>query len=231
MPIVKDIARIERDKLLGIGHSRTPAIMGELMATADLLHHFASAHEMFPQDVLDDMKAKARAAITVAGHKQEEFLNSEDPAQTFCQVIRQLLGTNQAHVRTKSGGIPANPTKYGWLTREKLGEHAQHEARGPKIGWIDTLAGEFYFDPAAVGLIKKHSDGKLMVTPQTLAKRMVEAGLVVRTDSTRQRNTVRMTLENHPHQVMVLSLSEIMGSESEPGPMDGDDAFESEATA
>lgn len=207
----KHLAKEFRDAYIGIGHSRTPSIMGELIATAHILKDYAQANNLFNDAILTEMTVKAERAIVAAGNMQIEYLHDADPSTTFCESIRQMLITSAGHFRTTNGGIPHSPTAYGWQTDNAMHQHETWTAKGAKLGWIDTSSNEMYFDPAAMGIIRKTANGKLAVTPQTLAKRLKEAGVLVRTDTTRERNTVRMTLEGHPRNVLVLDLAQVMG--------------------
>lgn len=207
-----------RDMNLDIGHSRTPPIVGDLTATAMLMAHWMREREYFSDESLNRFTEKAAAAIEEAGKRQKTYLQSADPVLAFCGIIRQLLSMQQAHVKTVNGGIPLNAALLGWTGQEQAGEVTAWKANGPRLGWVDTEKGEFLFDPNSLPLIKKHSNGQLAVTPQTFIKRLRDANMIVRYDASRQRNTVRQTLEGHPHNVVVLLLSSVMEGDEGDGP-------------
>jgi len=199
-----------RDQSPGIGHARTPSIIGDLLATSELLSQYCVEQGYFNEEIQKAIKDKARLAVYDAASKQQEYLTSADPVTAFTETIRQLLTTNLVHLKTKNGGIPENPTLYGWTELQGIGEMPTYKSNGPRLGWVDQPTEEILIDPANIVLIKKHSGGKLAITPQTLLKRLKEANVIVRTDPTRERNTVRATLEGHPHNVLALSLSAVM---------------------
>lgn len=210
-PLLEERAKFYRDQNLGMGHSRTPAIIGELIATAELISIYCEQQGFFTQETRDGFTNKARTAIIDSGMRQGEYLHSADPVTALCECIRQLLGSGQAHLRTRNGGIPEDAQQYGWTSLAGLGEMPTFKAGGPRLGWLDTQAGEILLDPNTLPLLKKHSGGKLATTQQTLLKRLKEAGILTRQDAARERNTVRMTLEGHPHSVLALSLESVMG--------------------
>ena len=124
------------------------------------------------------------------------------------------MATQMAHTKTANGGVPEQATQLGWTEQKAIGELSSWRSNGPQLGWVDAEADEFLFDPNVLPFVRKHSNGQLAVTPQTFVKRLKDSGLLVRVDATRSRNTVRMTLEKHPRQVIVLKLSDVLAEES-----------------
>jgi hypothetical protein len=209
----KELARQERDSRLGLGHTRTPSIIGELIATAHLLKEYALMMQYYTEDVLANIFANSVTALEAVAKNQKTYLEEADPVSTFTETISQMLNTGAGHLRTRNGGIPDNAAAFGWTTDGTGDEYSSYKAAGAKLGWVDTRKQELYFDPAVLGLVKKASNGKLAVTEQTLIKRLKESGLITRTDSARDRNTVRMTLEGHPRTILILSLGDIVSAE------------------
>lgn len=196
-----------RDENLGLGHTRTPSIVGDLLATLAILSEYAVDQKFLTQEQVEDIGAKARAALKRTAANQLSFLENADPVSILFETMKNLFQTQQAHAATKNGGIPEDAIQWGWTEQRGAGELSTYKMNGPRLGWIDRQRGEFYLDPATLALIKKHSGGKLAVTTQTLGKRMKEAAMLTRTDDNRQRLTVRVTLDGHPRQVMVVPLS------------------------
>jgi hypothetical protein len=195
-----------RDKHLGVGHTRTPGIIGNLMATAHLLGEFAIETNALDVPTISDIVGKANAAILAAATRQVEHLEAADPVEALTSTIRMLTGSKMAHFKSRTGGTPKNADKYGYTAKETDSDLPTYERNGPPLGWVDASKGELYLDPNMIPLLKKHSGGRLALTPQTLLKRMKESGLITRIDNERQRNTVRMTLEGHVRQVLCLDL-------------------------
>lgn len=207
---IKQAADIYRDQNLGIGHSRTPSILGDLMATAEFVANWCQESKWLSSKQAADFAAKAHEALKASGESQKQYLTTADPIAIFQSVVRQLVQTQKAHFKTKNGGVPTHAELYGWTVTQIHGEEQSYKSNGPCIGWLDAQAGELLLDPNAMPLIKKASEGRLAVTDQTFAKRLKDAQLLVRTDAARQRNTVRVTLEGHPRNVLVLKIEDIM---------------------
>jgi hypothetical protein len=206
---VKFVADKIRDKHLHIGHTRTPSIIGQLLATMNLLTEYAVERKYVTLDAMESLSAKAEIAVLSAANKQKEFLEAADPVEATLDTIRLLLGSQIAHCNTKAGGIPKDAEKYGWTKKEVAGGMPDYARNGPRLGWVDTEKNELLIDPNALTLIKKYSGGKLAITQQTLLKRMKEAGILTRTDDNRQRNTCRLMLEGHVRQALCMEIDTV----------------------
>lgn len=204
-----------RDDYLGVGHPRTPAILGELIATLEYLASYNDQLQAVPAATMHDILTKGKAAILICGEQQKEHLEAADPTDALMDTIRQLLGANMTHVQHRAGGVPEDAERWGWTVSKKPGILPDYKPNGPRLGWIDQDAGEFLLDPQNLVLLKKHSGGKLAITPQTLMKRLVESGKIIRRDSNRGKNTARVTCDGHPRAVIVLSLQEVMNDGQE----------------
>ena len=199
-----------RDKHLGTGHNRTPTTMAELIATAEAMALFGTARKYLSPEEASRMLVKCENAIVAAGLKQVEYLAVADPVAAAMQALAALLGNAACHAKTRNGGIPANPTVWGWTESQVPGNLPTYKSNGPRIGWIDAKNGLFYLDPSAYPILRKNSGGRLQLSAQTFLKRLKDAGKLARVDDARQRNTVRVTLEGHPRNVIALNANEIM---------------------
>jgi len=202
--IVNDI----RDKNITVGHSRTPAMIGRLIATSwDMLEWMEEVGGVTRATMLQYQKAAA-AAILSQGGKQTLFLEESDPCDQFCSTIKHVLGAGLGHLRTVNGGIPIKASEIGWTEERQEGQMPLFRSRGPCIGWIDRDADTVYLDiTIGLAVIKKVGGADMGSTRQTLFKRLKEGGLLARTDDSRQRNTIRITAEGHPRQVLAMSYS------------------------
>lgn len=215
---IKAAADIYRDTNLGVGHSRTPSIMGDLMATAEFMSDWMTEEKWLSAKQAADFAAKAHAALKECGISQKQYLTTADPVQIFCVTIKQMVQLGKAHFKTKNGGVPQDAELYGWLKQQTYGEEATYKAQGPQLGWIDFEKDELLLDQNSLPAIKKASDGKLAVTDQTFAKRLKDAGLLTRIDAARARNSIRIMLEGHSRLVLAIRLADVFGDgEDEPG--------------
>lgn len=202
-----------RDQLLDVGHSRTPSMLGRLLAVTEDVLRWMLAIEAIKEDQHNSIWSTMRAAILEAGDLQESYLQAADPVDLFTATIRHLFSAHLAHVRTLNGGIPRHKaTILGWTQINQDGDDMPlFKSAGPCIGWVDINENELYIDAnSGYAVIKKHAGGDLTLTKNTMIKRLRDAGLIRRVDDARQRNTIRITAESHPRQVMALSLSQTL---------------------
>lgn len=203
------LAAMIRDEYLQVGHTRTPPIIGELIATARLIGEYAKENDWLPQLQINAIIGKARKAVIEAGNQQKTYLEAADPVEAFLETIRNMMQSNQAHAKTVNGGIPVAAELWGWTKKQKQGELASYESNGPTIGYINADEGEFLFDPGSIQFIKKFAGGRLALTNQTLTKRIKEAGILTRVDDARNRFTIRKMVDGHYRALMAISLPEI----------------------
>jgi len=200
-----------RDANQDVGHTRTPATLGDLQATIDYYLDFARRIGAVDQETYNWLLKEALEAILESCQEQERHLKSADPTETFIDTIRTILSGNFAHFRAVDGGIPANPTNLGWTEKAGIDGIPSYTAHGPKFGWVNADRDECLLDAAsAYALVVRHSRGAITQTKQTMLKRLKDYGVLVRTDETRQRNTVRVTCENQSKHVLALRLSLVL---------------------
>lgn len=215
--ITKEAEQI-RNKHLDIGHTRTPPMLGRLIAAGKETLRWACKKQYISKDLGTRLSEKMTEAILAAGRNQKSYLETADPVEIFMSALRQVLGANQAHVRKTNGGIPRDPSRLGWTEENGHSDVPSYKSHGPCIGWIDWDADEIYIDiTTGYNAVKKIAGQELAMTKQTLFKRMKDAGVLVRTDEARQRNSIRITAESHPRAVLVMSATATMQTEEKPG--------------
>lgn len=207
---LKTRSREIRDAHLEVGHSRTPPILGDLIATLELICMHARDMGWLATEQLAEIANKGEEAVLTAGANQLEFQEASDPVKALLDTLRQLMATHHAHAKTTDGGTPRDYEKFGWTAEGTTGGMPGYKSHGPRIGWVNYGDGLFYLDPNALQLIKKNGGGKLAVTKETLLKRMKESGTLAQVDDSRQRNTVRVMLEKHRRQVLALTLQDVL---------------------
>lgn len=200
-----------RDANADVGHTRTPTTLGDLQATIILYLSFAEQVEAITKDEHARLIKRALAGIMDCCKEQERHLKNADPTETFLETIRAIMGGCLAHMRSTDGGIPKNPESLGWTSKEGIDGLKTYIAHGPKMGWVNWELDEFYLDAAtAYSLVVRHSKGAISQTKQTMLKRLKDQGILIRTDETRQRNTVRVTCENQSKHVFAMRLTNIL---------------------
>lgn len=208
-----------RDANPDVGHTRTPALLGDLQTTITLFLAYALAHKALDQKGFDALSKLANDSILKFCYDQERHLKNADPCETFMDIIRGMLGGHVCHLKTIDGGIPAVALDVGWTLKEDsdvtaLKTYVRH---GPTLGWINPESGELYLDAATSwGLIMKAARGQITATKSTMIKRLKDQGILVRTDEVRQRNTVRVTCDGQSRNVLALSLQFVLDTQEAP---------------
>lgn len=211
-----------RNQNIDMGHSRTPPMLGRLIATGENMLEWAAAKKYITHAEKTKLGIEMTESILIAGRDQQRHLETADPVEIFRASLRQVLGGNKAHLRKLNGGIPRKPTMLGWTEENSYGDVPSYKSHGPCIGWIDWDDGEMYIEVnTGYNAVKKEAGQELALTKQTLFKRMKDAGALTRTDEARQRNTIRITAENHPRQVIAMSVAEVLETSEVPNDDDG----------
>lgn len=206
-----------RDKSVNIGHSRTPSMIGKLTAAIEWFLDFAAGKGAIDQKEKVNLTKKATEAILKAGERQIYFMEATDPVDLFLAAMRHVLNAGLGHFRSLSGGIPNGPELLGWSAENAMGEIPTYKSRGPCIGWVDWNEDQIYMDvTTGYNIVKKVGGPDISLTKQTMMKRLKDAGHLARTDENRQRNTIRITAEQHPRQVIALVLSTTLETQEVP---------------
>lgn len=206
-----------RNQFLGTGHTRTPAMLGRLLATISYVLAWWQQEKWITPQTASKMTKDAVNSIKNAGARQYLYLEDADPVDQFAAAIRQMVGSGGGHFRSLGGGVPKNPVLLGWTEESSHGDMPTFKARGPLCGWADWHKDELMVEiNVGWNSIRKAAAGELTLTKQTMFKRLADAGKLVRKDESRQRNTVRITADGHPRQVVCLSLSQTLETQEKP---------------
>jgi hypothetical protein len=202
-----------RDSYVGIGHTRTPSMIARLSASLTDFLDWCDKNG----GKTANLRKTATSSLKEIATRQNEYLEAADPCDIFCQAIRQLLASLAAHVRTTQGGIPKGCETLGWTQVAGDGELPSYKSHGPCIGWITWKSNELFLEiNNGLAAVKKIAGQDLPMSRQTMLKRLKDSGHLTRTDSQRQRNTVRITAENHPRQVLALNLAKTLDTQEQP---------------
>ncbi len=207
---LKIAAHEVRDGNRNLGHTRTPAMVGELTATADMLMLFGVEMGLITVEEAHALTENADEAIQIMAETQAQYLEAADPADAFVETIRAVLTGHLAHVTTRDGLTPQKPDLTGWTESSGAGGIASYKSHGPLIGWVDWAANEMLIDINAMAFLKRHAGGKLSMTRQTLLKRLKDANVLARADEGRQRNTVRVKCNGHTRHCICVPLATVL---------------------
>lgn len=214
---VANTARQFRDHHIDLGHTRTPSALGRAIASIAHFLDWATKHAKWDRAKLAQLQKSSYDSLLKVAGDQAQYLQAVDPCECFIESINHILGAHIGHLRTKGGGIPSKPDVLGWTREESTGDLPTWKSHGKCIGWVDWDHDELYIDiTSAYNDIKKHANNQMTFTRPTMLKRLKDAGLLLRTDDNRQRNTIRITAEQHPRNVLCLSLSNTLAITEKP---------------
>lgn len=206
-----------RKEYVGIGHSRTPSMLARLVATSEYFLDWCREIGAISDGEFASKRREAKEAIEKAGSEQQQYLEDADPVDQFRAAIRQAIAAGLGHFRTTNGGIPMHAELLGWTVERSSGEMPMYRSRGPAIGWVKWDDDEMYLDiTVGYNVVKKVAGNEMTLSKQTMFKRLKDAGALLRADEARQRNTIRITAENHPRNVLCLSLSQTLDMKEKP---------------
>lgn len=210
-----------RNANLPIGHTRTPGMLGKLIACIEDFIRWAGDIGAIKDGQVKKLQKTAADAILAAGNRQTSYLEATDPTDIFLATVRHALAAGLGHFRTVNGGIPAGAGNLGWSEETSSSDMPLWKSRGPTLGWVDTKEDELFLDiTSGYNIVKKAAGNELTLTKQTLFKRLKDAGQLIRVDEARQRNTIRVTADGHPRQVLALSMSNVLDTQEK---VDGDE--------
>jgi hypothetical protein len=207
-PCIDARCQVVRNANLTIGHTRTPPMLGRLAGTIEYVIDWAKDMKAIAPAAAVRLKAEAVQAILEAGNKQAQYLEATDPTDMFSAALRHVLAAGLGHLRTMNGGIPEKAEILGWTAEKSMGELATWKSHGPVVGWVNWVNDELFVDlTSGYNIIRKAGGNEITLTKQTMLKRLKDAGLILRSDDARQRNSIRITAEQHTRQVIALALS------------------------
>lgn len=188
-------------------HRRTPAIVAELAFGLEQFLSFTREVGALDESEIETLWARSWAALGQAAAAQSAHIVAEDPIRRFLDLLRSSLTAGLAHLVAADGGTPGKPEACGWRFRA-IGsdpfEQENWEPRGDQVGWI--VEEDIFLDPTAAFRVAQRmatNDG-IAITQQTLWKRLRERGLLASSDTKRERNTVRRTLQGSRRNVVHL---------------------------
>jgi hypothetical protein len=185
----------------GDRHRRTSSNTAQLLIGWKYFLQFAAEAGCIDSSERDDVLRHVTAALKELAAKQEEHHKDADPTALFPRLLEACLTSGRAYVAGPDGGPPDNPRSWGWSALP--GEAPEWRPNGAGIGWLDGE--DLYLNPesahAAAQTLAKASGESLPVTTMTLGKRLKDKGLLLTTDETRKRNTVRRVLQGKRREV------------------------------
>ena len=205
---VEKVKEYRSEFIEGSGHARTPGILADLYFGFRLFISFCLKKNVVDASLADELRARCKAALICAANRQVEHQQTYEPASHFSRLLRAVIFSGRAFLAGPDGQAPPDAGSWGWKpsTTGNL-----WQVSGRKIGWVDDSRVYLLPDPAfsEVQSLATSQGESIPTSPQTMWKRMHEAGMLVCRDEQRQRNTIRKTLDGKPQTVLCLLTSAI----------------------
>lgn len=187
-------------------HARTPDMVASLMWGWDSFLRFAHESGVLTEVEREELENDGWYCLTKAAQAQVSHLQNEDPASRFIELIHASLSSGMAHVaEIHKGGVPENPTAWGW--RAAATGNGEWQPMGTGIGWVDDEE-NLYLQPdaafAAVQRLSKDQGTAITVGSKTMWKRLDEEGFIGSKDAEPGRHTIRKKIEGKHRRVLHL---------------------------
>lgn len=185
-------------------HRRTPDNIAQLAGALRVWLTFAVETKAIGDRAAEKLWTRCAAALDRVITAQEQQQESSDPVKRYIELLSSVIRTGRAHLASPSGGPPPeNPQAWGWRGGQ---------AQGQKIGWIDGE--DLYLEPsAAYSAVRQfgfESGEAVALQQRTLHQRLSQRGVLATFDETRERLTVRRTLEGERHDVLHVLASSLI---------------------
>lgn len=200
-------------------HRRVPEIVANLAIGLSMFLAFAYQVGALSLAECEGYWASWWAALNEPAARQAKHQAAAEPARRFLTFLASAIGSGQAHLSGSDGGQPLNPNAWGWrhhptavVSGYAVGEW---QPLGPRVGWIDEE--DVYLDPEAAystaQLLGSRTGDPLLISTQTLRKRLKEQNFLASVDDARETLTVRRVYLGQTRRVLHLHLSSLYGSE------------------
>jgi hypothetical protein len=200
-------------------HARTPGIVADLAIGLHYFLEFAVELGAIDSTKRAELAERGWKALVAAAEQHADHLISAEPCSQFLRVLRAALASGRAHVADSAGNEPYNARAWGWRSvTVGAGLREEWQPLGKRIGWVSGE--DLYLEPEAVYAesqkLATELGETLPISSRTLWRRMREKGLLSSWEQSRQRNTVRRSLEGVRHREVIHLRAETLSSSTQP---------------
>jgi hypothetical protein len=199
-------AQLRDNAVVGGQHARTPGIVADLAIGLYYFLEFAVEVGAIDSTKRAELAERGWNALVAAAEQHADHLIHAEPCSQFLGLLRAALASGRAHVADSAGNEPYNARAWGWRS-VTVGANSREEWQplGKQIGWVSGE--DLYLEPVAAYAesqkLATEQGETLPINQRTLWRRMREKGLLSSWDQSRQRNTVRRSLEGVRHREVI----------------------------
>jgi len=191
-------------------HKRIPNNIASLRVGLCYFLKFALNEKAISEEEFEKYTQRFNTALDKVGDEQLGYQEDSDSTQTFLDLLSSALSSGKAHLAGRTtGSEPDNAEALGWHLY-----NTSYISDGEKIGW--TGKDDLYLEPMSAYRVARdlaNSCGYSLPANRTIQKGLYEKGLLQSDGMTRQRYTVRRTIQGHLRNVLYLKLSTLLPSE------------------
>jgi hypothetical protein len=203
-------------------HARTPVIVADLAVGWRYFLRFAVDSGAITKSEFAELWHRGWQALLKIAAEQQEHQTAADPVPYFVRLLASALASKRAHVTNAEGAGPDIPEAWGWRS-VTIGNNSGWQPQGKQIGWLD--GDDLLLSPdAAFAEAQRFAEEQgehLSIAARTLWKRMNERGMLKSREESRERLTVRRTLEGSRKEVLHVSASIMLPPTVPTVPADG----------
>jgi hypothetical protein len=196
-----------RDKaVVGCQHARTPGIVADLAIGLQYFLDFAVEVSAIDSAKRAELAERGWKALVAAAQEHADHVVHAEPCGQFLALLCAALASGRAHVASSTGNEPDNAEAWGWRSMTVAwGSRQEWQPQGKRFGWVSGE--DLYLEPVAAYAecqrLATELGEALSINPRTLWRRMREKGLLFSWEQSRQRHTVRRSLEGVRHREVI----------------------------
>ncbi|MEN6356545.1 MAG: DUF3854 domain-containing protein [Armatimonadota bacterium] len=193
-------------------HMRAPDNVAKLLTGLKLFLDYAKDVSALSEEAACSLWERGLSALRKQALSQQQHQTEYEPASRFIELLRSAITRGDAFLSTADDATPADPESWGWqkVPNNNVGS-THYIPRGSKIGWVDET--NLFLDPeSALAVAKQFSQDMgepFTINRKTLQKRLLEKGLLISCEESRNTLTVRRWLSNKRRSVLHMSVESI----------------------
>ncbi|MDO9160893.1 MAG: cell wall-binding protein [Methylococcaceae bacterium] len=201
-------------------HPRAPEIFANLVSGFDLFLDFLRDLELMTTEQCDALLLSVETNLKQVFNEQSAYQVEQDEVQRFLELLKGAFSSGNCHIAERLKKAPPEKCPYFWGWRKDGKDLNNEEIFKPMGDCIGYLNEQTSGGPCEVWLVQENAfkiaaqfarnqGDCLLISMSSLWRRMVERGLVIKTEtdakSGKPRSTVKKNVAGVSQRVMVLS--------------------------
>ncbi len=174
-------------------HPRAPEIFANLVAGLEPFLMFLEEKCVIDGEKSNSLLIEVEQHLQQAFSEQAAYQSEQDEVERFLQLLRACFSSGNAHIASRINQGPPDSRPFSWGWREAgddLAGDKQYKRMGDCIGWYspptDGALPQVWLEPNStfktVNEFAKRQGDAFLMSPGTLWRRIVERGLLLKTE-------------------------------------------------